>query len=78
MALAPMMKWSLHQMNVNTIFLNSIIKEEVYIEQPKGFEVEDRSEPPRDIWLSSICSHTKIKEIQVEPFQKERNICWIL
>ena len=29
-------------MDVKTTFLNGVIKEEVYIEKPKGFEVEDR------------------------------------
>jgi hypothetical protein len=28
------MKWKLHQMDVNTTFLNGVIEEEVYIEQP--------------------------------------------
>ena len=42
MALASMMKWDLHQMDVNTSFLNGVIEEEVYIEQPQGFKVEDR------------------------------------
>jgi hypothetical protein len=41
-ALAAKMKWKLHQMYVKTAFLNGVIKEEVYIEQPQGFEVEDR------------------------------------
>ena len=36
MALASMMKWDLHQMDVKTTFLNGVIKEEVYIEQPQG------------------------------------------
>ena len=42
MALASMMKWDLHQMDVKTYFLNGVIEEEVYIEQSQGFEVEDR------------------------------------
>ena len=41
-ALAAKMKWKLHQMDVKTTFLNGVIQEEVYIEQPQGFEVEDR------------------------------------
>ena len=41
MELASMMKWDLHQMNVNTSFLNGVIEEEVYIKQPQGFQVED-------------------------------------
>jgi hypothetical protein len=42
MSLAASMGWSLHQMDVKTIFLNGAIKEEVYIEQPQGFEVNSR------------------------------------
>ena len=41
-ALAAKMKWKLDQMDVKTSFLNGIIEEEVYIEQPQGFEVEYR------------------------------------
>jgi hypothetical protein len=36
------MKWKLHQMDIKTYFLNGVIEEEVYIEKPQVFEVEDR------------------------------------
>ena len=41
-ALAATQGWNLHQMDVKTAFLHGAIKEEVYVEQPLGFEVQDR------------------------------------
>jgi hypothetical protein len=38
-SLATSMGWNLHQMDVKTYFSNGEIEEEVYIEQPQGFEV---------------------------------------
>eukprot|EP00253_Pinus_taeda_P024982 PITA_24982 len=41
LALSTQMGWKIHQMDVKTSFLNGKIEEEVYIEQPKGFETFD-------------------------------------
>jgi hypothetical protein len=41
-SIAASMGWNLHQMDVKTTFLNGAIEEEMYIEQPQGFEVHSR------------------------------------
>lgn len=41
-SLVASMGWNKHQMDFKTSFLNVTIDEEVYIEQPLGFEVKDR------------------------------------
>jgi hypothetical protein len=41
-AIVTKMGWRIHQMDVKTSFLNGFIQEEVYIEQPQGFEVMER------------------------------------
>ena len=42
LALAALMKWKIHQMDVKTSFFNGVVEEEVYVEQPLGFERHDR------------------------------------
>ncbi|GAA0154676.1 transmembrane signal receptor [Lithospermum erythrorhizon] len=37
LALACLLKFKLYQMDVKTAFLNGLVQEEVYVEQPKGF-----------------------------------------
>ena len=36
------MGWKIHQMDVKTFFLNGFLQEEVYLEQPQGFEIYER------------------------------------
>ena len=42
------MGWRIHQMNVKTAFLNGLLQEEVYLEQPQGFQIYERD--------SHVCS----------------------
>ena len=41
MALATKLGWKLYQMDVKTTFLNGVVEEEVYMEQPLRFETHD-------------------------------------
>eukprot|EP00253_Pinus_taeda_P016503 PITA_16503 len=36
------MGWEIHQMDVKTTFLNRVIEEDMYIEQPEGFETHEK------------------------------------
>ena len=42
LALSAQMGWNIQQMDVKNVLLNGIIKEEVYIEHPEGFEIFSR------------------------------------
>ena len=41
LAFALFMDFKLYQMDIKSVFLNGFIKEEVYVEQPLGFESFD-------------------------------------
>ena len=36
LALAAVMKWKIHQMDVKIAFLNGVVEEEVYVEKPQA------------------------------------------
>jgi hypothetical protein len=42
-SIAVELGWQIHQTNVKIVFLNGVIEEEIYIEQPEGFEVHSRA-----------------------------------
>jgi hypothetical protein len=42
-SIAAKLGWQIHQMDVKTAFLNGVIEEEIYIEEPEEFEVHDRA-----------------------------------
>eukprot|EP00253_Pinus_taeda_P032482 PITA_32482 len=41
LSIAAQNKWKVYQMDVKSAFLNGVLKEEVYIEQPLGYEKKD-------------------------------------
>ena len=44
--IANVLDWKIYQLDVKTAYLYSVLKEEVYMEQPKGFE-----EPGKENWV---------------------------
>ena len=84
MAIVAEMGWKIHQMDVKKAFLNGILEEEVYIEQPQGFEVFGREshvcrlrktlyglkQAPR-AWYSKIDSYLQqlgFEKSEVDPY----------
>ena len=44
LALAAQLKWKVYQFDVKSTFLNGELKEEVYVSQPEGFEINGKQE----------------------------------
>jgi hypothetical protein len=42
LAIAAQHKWKVYQMDVKSYFLNVVLEEEVYVDQPPGFEVKEQ------------------------------------
>ena len=61
---ASVTRWRIHQIDVKTTFLNEIIEEEVYLEQPQGFDVHGRD--------SHVCRLNKSLYI----FKQEPRACY--
>jgi hypothetical protein len=88
-SIAAEMGWKIHQMDVKTAFLNGLIQEEVYIEQPQGFEVHGREshvcrlkkalyglkQAPR-AWYSRI--DTYLQQMGFEKSEADPNLYYIV
>jgi hypothetical protein len=57
-------------MNVRTVFLNRVIEQEAYVEQPQGFEVYQKE--------TFVCRWKKIlyefKQLGVEPLMHNKSV----
>ena len=42
LAIAAQNKWPIYQMDVKSAFMNGVLKEEVYIDQPPGFKIKNQ------------------------------------
>jgi hypothetical protein len=43
LAITTQHKWQVYQMDVKSAFLNGVLEEEVYVDQPPGFEVKEKT-----------------------------------
>ena len=43
-AIASMRRWSMHQLDVKSAFLNGPLEEDVFVDQPPGFQVDGQED----------------------------------
>jgi len=44
LAVAAQMNWKVYQLDINSAFLNDILHEEIYVEQPEGFVKDEEKD----------------------------------
>eukprot|EP00253_Pinus_taeda_P014248 PITA_14248 len=62
-SLVAQMGWEIHYMDVKTTFLNEVIEEEVYIEQPEGFETYEKKSHARQRLQEELSHRIHIKDL---------------
>jgi hypothetical protein len=64
-------------MDIKTAFLNGIIEEEVYIEQPQGFEVHGRESHVRKL-KKALYGLSYLQQMGFEKSEADPNLYYIL
>jgi hypothetical protein len=71
-AVASVLGWKLHQMNVKTTFLNGKIEQEVFVEEPNGFVLHNKGTHVCKLWkaLYGLKQARRVWYDRIDGFQK--------
>ena len=50
LSLAVVYDWEIHQIDIKLVYLNGVLEEEIYMDQPKGFEVPGSERTVCHLW----------------------------